>query len=188
MQWYQKRFRRNLVDMHIEDWNDEFLSKFDPEEYVEHLKIGHINAPMLYLQSHVGLCYWPTKSGKMHNALIGCEDKMKRVERLCHANGMDVIAYYSLIYNNWAHEHHPEWRIVDMKGRNTLEQTAVATANVAQTTWNTALSRKSKSKNYASTLTSKAYSSTCCSGRRFAPAPAAAPDGKRRSAARCRRR
>lgn len=119
MQWYQKRFRRNLVDMHIEDWNDEFLSKFDPEEYVEHLKIGHINAPMLYLQSHVGLCYWPTKSGKMHNALIGCEDKMKRVERLCHANGMDVIAYYSLIYNNWAHEHHPEWRIVDMKGRNT---------------------------------------------------------------------
>lgn len=119
MEWYQKQFRRNLVDMHIEDWNEEFLSKFDPETYVENLKIGRIGAPMLYLQSHVGLCYWPTKSGKMHNAFRGREDMMKRVERLCHQNGMDVIAYYSLIYNNWAFEQHPEWRIVDAAGRDT---------------------------------------------------------------------
>ena len=119
MQWYQTKFRRNLVDMHIEDWNEEFLSQFDPETYVENLKRGHINAPMLYLQSHVGLCYWPTRSGKMHNAFIGCEDKMKRVEQLCHQNGMAVIAYYSLIYNNWAHEKHPDWRIVDLAGRDT---------------------------------------------------------------------
>ena len=69
MKWYQKHLRRNLVDMHIEDWSEEFLSGLDPEEYVENLKIGRINAPMLYLQSHVGLCYWPTKSGKMHNGL-----------------------------------------------------------------------------------------------------------------------
>ena len=48
MQWYQTKFRRNLVDMHIEDWNEEFLSQFDPETYVENLKRGHINAPMLY--------------------------------------------------------------------------------------------------------------------------------------------
>lgn len=119
MEWYQKKFRRNLVDMHIEDWDEAFLSRFDPEEYVENLKLGHINAPMLYFQSHVGLCYWPTQSGKMHSALRGREDLMKRVERLCHENGMSVIAYYSLIYNNWAHERHPEWRIVDLKGRDT---------------------------------------------------------------------
>ncbi len=119
MQWYQTKFRRNLVDMHIEDWNDEFLSQFDPQTYVENLKRGHINAPMLYLQSHVGLCYWPTRSGRMHRAFLGCEDKMKRLERLCHQNGMAVIAYYSLIYNNWAHENHPNWRIVDLAGRDT---------------------------------------------------------------------
>ena len=32
---------------------------------------------------------------------------------------MAVIAYYSLIYNNWAHEKHPDWRIVDLAGRDT---------------------------------------------------------------------
>ena len=119
MSWYQKQYRRNLVDMHIEDWNEEFLSQFDPEAYVANLQTGHIGAPMLYFQSHVGLCYWPTKSGKMHNAFRGREDLMKRVEQLCHQNGMDVIGYYSLIYNNWAFDRHPEWRIVDAAGRDT---------------------------------------------------------------------
>lgn len=118
MEWYKNQWRRNLVDMHIEEWNDEFLSKFDPDEYVRLLKLGNIGAPMLYLQSHVGLCYWPTKSGKMHNAFVGKEDAMKQVERKCHEAGMNVIAYYSLIYNNWAHEHHPDWRMVDVAGRH----------------------------------------------------------------------
>ena len=121
MEWYRKRFRRNLVDMHIDDWNETFLSKFDPKAYVEHLKAGHIRAPMLYLQSHVGLCYWPTRSGKMHNGFIGREDAMKQVERLCHENGMDVIAYYSLVYNNWLYEKHPEWRMVDINGAATRD-------------------------------------------------------------------
>ncbi|MDD6884282.1 MAG: alpha-L-fucosidase [Eubacteriales bacterium] len=121
MQWYQKQFRRNLVDMHIEDWSPEFLSKFSPEQYVENLKIGKIGAPMLYFQSHVGLCYWPTKTGKMHNGFVGREDLMKRVEQLCHKNGMDVIGYYSLIYNNWAHENHPEWRMIDASGKHSRE-------------------------------------------------------------------
>ena len=116
MEWYQNKFRRNLVDMHIEDWSDEFLSKFDPDQYVEMLKLGHINAPMLYLQSHVGLCYWPTQSGKMHAGFIGREDAMRQVERKCHALGMDVIAYYSLIYNNWAHEKYPSWRMRNLDG------------------------------------------------------------------------
>ena len=116
MEWYQKQFRRNLVDMHIEDWDPVFLSKFDPERYVELLKKGKIGAPMLYFQSHVGLCYWPTKTGKMHTAFIGREDAMKRVERGCHEAGMNVIGYYSLIYNNWAHQNHSDWRMVDAEG------------------------------------------------------------------------
>ena len=29
---------------------------------------------------------------------------------------MDVIVYYSLIYNNWAYEKYPEWRMKDING------------------------------------------------------------------------
>ena len=67
--WYSNRFRRHLMDMHIDDWHQDFLSRFSPEIYVENLKQAHINYAMLYLQSHAGLCYWPTKTGQMHRAL-----------------------------------------------------------------------------------------------------------------------
>lgn len=30
--WFERDFRRNLVDMHIEDWDERFLSLFRPEE------------------------------------------------------------------------------------------------------------------------------------------------------------
>ena len=66
--WYSDRYRRNLTDMHIADWHSDFLSRFSPETYVENLKLAHINYAMLYLQSHAGLCYFPTESGILHKA------------------------------------------------------------------------------------------------------------------------
>ena len=57
--------------MHIEDWDDRFMEQFDPEEYFSLLKKAQITAPMIYIQSHVGLCYWPTKTGVIHKAFIG---------------------------------------------------------------------------------------------------------------------
>lgn len=114
--WYRGSFRRNLVDMHIDDWNGEFLSMFDSAQYLQCLKAGHIQSPMIYLQSHVGLCNWPTQSGRMHSGFRGV-NKVGQLIDLCHAEGMDVVGYYSLIYNNWAYENHPEWRMRDGDGR-----------------------------------------------------------------------
>lgn len=118
---YHDKLRRTLMDMHIEDWNEDFLSKFDPEVYFQSLKTAKVNAPMIYIQSHVGLCYWPTKVGEMHKGFIGKEDAMKRLFDLCHADGMPVIAYYSIVYNNWAYREHPEWRMLDLNGEGSRE-------------------------------------------------------------------
>ena len=35
--WYKGVYRRNLVDMHINDWSEEFLSQFNAEEYYNNL-------------------------------------------------------------------------------------------------------------------------------------------------------
>jgi hypothetical protein len=113
--WYKNRFRRNLIDMHIEEWDTSFLSRFDPDAYFDNLVTANINAPMIYFQSHVGLCYWPAKSGKMHASFSGREDSMRKLVDKCHNAGMDVIAYYSLIYNNWAYKAHPDWQMRDIK-------------------------------------------------------------------------
>ncbi|MBQ7983639.1 MAG: alpha-L-fucosidase, partial [Clostridia bacterium] len=114
--WYSDCYRRNLVDMHIDDWDERFLSEFDPQTYADNLKRAHIAAPMLYLQSHVGHCYFPTKAGHMHGALRGREDLMRQLVLLCQEAGMHVVGYYSLIYNTYEEDRHPEWRIRDAHG------------------------------------------------------------------------
>ena len=123
MKWYEKSYRRHLADMHIEDWNPEFLRDFSPEEYLSNLKLAHIQSPMIYLQSHVGYSYYPTESGHTHAAMRGDPSPIEKLIGLCHAEGMSVVGYYSLIYNTWAHDTHPEWRMVDRSGRSVRERT-----------------------------------------------------------------
>lgn len=119
--WYKKNFRRHLCDMHIDDWNDEFLSKFNSDDYLNNLKLAKIKSAMIYFQSHVGLCYYPTKTGKIHKGFVGKENEIKRLTELCRANGIAVTGYYSLIYNTWAHDVHPEWRMVTENGKSRRE-------------------------------------------------------------------
>ena len=109
--WYTKAFRRNLVDMHIDDWDEAFLSEFSPEQYLEYLKRAKVQAPMIYLQSHAGHCYFPTKVGHEHRSMVS--EKVRRLVELCRAEGMFVVGYYSLIYNTFEEDRHPEWRMVD---------------------------------------------------------------------------
>ena len=118
--WYEKVYRRNLVDMHITDWKDEFFSKFDPDEYFRLLKKAKIQSPMIYLQSHTGLCNWDTKTARTHNAFVG-NNKVKRLVDLCKTDGMKVVGYYSITYNNWAEENHPEWAMREPNGESALE-------------------------------------------------------------------
>jgi len=123
--WYKKSYRRNLVDMHIEDWDERFLSQFDPATYVRMLKIAKVKSAMIYANSHVGYSYWPTKTGHMHKGIKG-RDVLGEIIALCHREGIDVILYYSLIFNNWAYEQHPEWRILDLNGKASREKPGLA--------------------------------------------------------------
>jgi Hypothetical glycosyl hydrolase 6 len=120
--WYQGSIRRNLVDMHIEDWDERFLSRFDPRAYVAMLKKAHVQGAMVYANSHVGYCYWPTPVGKMHSGIKG-KDTLGEVISQCRKEGMDVIVYYTLIYDNWAYDHDHSWRVIDVDGKPSREKT-----------------------------------------------------------------
>ena len=68
--WYTNAYRRNVIDMHIEDWDEKFLSEFD-EKYVKLLRTSKVDSAVVYAQSHVGYCNYPTKAGHMHKGLKG---------------------------------------------------------------------------------------------------------------------
>lgn len=115
--WFENNYRRNLMDMHIDDSDPVFLSKINAQEYIDALKDANIQAAMVKGRPHTGLAYYPTKIGRMHKGLNGY-DFFGDMVRKCHENGIAVIAYFSQIFDNYAYESHPEWRLVTAEGKH----------------------------------------------------------------------
>ena len=118
--WIEGNYRRNLLDMHIDDWNEEFLSKVNPQEYVDALAAAGVQAAMVKAMPHTGLCNYPTGVGRMHKGLKG-RDFFGEVLEACHKKGIAVIAYYSQIFDNYAAANHPEWQTVSAAGKHQAE-------------------------------------------------------------------
>jgi len=111
--WSQRSYRRLLIDTQIGDWDTRFLSDYHPELAADTAAAAGAQAVMLYFQSHVGLCYWPTRSGRVHAAFANRDDDiMARQIDALKARGIPVCAYYSVNFNNWAWLEHPDWRLV----------------------------------------------------------------------------
>ncbi len=130
--WYEQAYRRSVVDMHIPDWDDKFLSEFDPKIYVKLLKLASFQSAVVYAQSPLGLFNYPTRVGAMHRGLKGRNVFGEMVD-LCHQNGIKIVAYCSLIHDRWAYDHHPEWRIILNNGeeeRGNLRSPIIMTARM----------------------------------------------------------
>lgn len=117
--WFQKSFRRLLVDMHINDKNDLFMRDFDPENYAEMMKLAKVDTAEIYAGSCLGLCYWPTKIGFQHQQLNG-RDILGDAVNACVKRGITVQIYLN-VWNRAAYDAHPEWRTVYHDGRHSME-------------------------------------------------------------------
>jgi len=106
---YQQSYRRMLVDLHIPDWDPAFLSRYDTATIAEQFTRANLTGAMLYCKSHAGLCYWPTKVGKMHAGIDG-RDVVGAMLAELRARNVAACAYYSIVFDNWAVGKHPEWR------------------------------------------------------------------------------
>ena len=105
------RYRRLLLDMHVPDWDEAFLSAFDPRAMAATWSAAGAGSVMLYCLSHVGLAYWPSKVGSVHGALRG-RDLVGESVLACQRDGLEIFGYYSAIFNNRSWLDHPDWRIV----------------------------------------------------------------------------
>ncbi len=114
--WFRNAYRRAVIDMHISDWDEKFLSQFDATQYVEMLKLSKAQSVVCYCQSHTGLFNFPTKVGKQHGNLHGRNVLQEMIDG-CHRHGIAVQLYVSLIYDRWCGDQHPEWRMRTWEGK-----------------------------------------------------------------------
>ena len=76
--------------MHIDDWNEEFLSKIDPEEIVKTIKESGAQMIVAKCRPHTGLANFPTRYGRHHRGLKG-RDYVGEMVKLCHENGIEYL-------------------------------------------------------------------------------------------------
>ena len=55
--WIEGNYRRSFLDMHIDDWNEEFLSRVDPEGLVKLLKDAGMQQIVVKCRPHTGLAF-----------------------------------------------------------------------------------------------------------------------------------
>jgi hypothetical protein len=111
VQWPVQTYRRLLVDTHVPDWDDALLASFDPVDYVSTIAGAGFQSLMQYANSHAGLCLWRTSIGQMHRNMKG-RDYFGEVMEQCKRRGLHRVAYYSLVFDDWAYQKHPGWRVL----------------------------------------------------------------------------
>lgn len=115
--WHLRSRRRYFLDFHIDDWNETFLSQYDPEKFAEACLQSGATAATFMANTHSGLTNWPSKAGgRMHRAFQG-RDMLKETIDALHARGLDAVVYYVFIYVVDYWENHPEARVVRADGR-----------------------------------------------------------------------
>jgi hypothetical protein len=114
--WYKTAYRRAVIDMHIPDWDENFLARFDASRYAARLVEAKAQSIVAYGHSHAGLFNYPTKIGRQHAAQKG-RNVLGEIVAACHEKGIAVVVYMSLIFDRWCADNHPEWRMVMHDGK-----------------------------------------------------------------------
>lgn len=119
MNCHKTKLRRILIDMHIPDWNDEFLSNFSPEYMAELMHRSGTEVAQFSGSSCLGLCFWPTKVGYPHRCLNG-RDLMGETLHAYREQGLSTQIFLNT-WNRAAYDHHPEWRMIFENGLGSVD-------------------------------------------------------------------
>lgn len=100
------RYRQIHLDFHTSPFINDVGSEFDVKDFVKTLKDAHVNSINIFAKCHHGMCYYPTKVGKMHPALK--YDMMGQMIEELHKNDIKCPIYFPIGWEEDAAEH-TEW-------------------------------------------------------------------------------
>jgi len=109
------RFRQVHLDFHTSPLIPGVGEDFDPDEFVSVLKDAAVNSINVFSRCHHGMCYYPSKVAPMHPHLKF--DLLGRMIEALHKAGIRAPIYTTVMWDEYAAEHHADWRVVDEQGR-----------------------------------------------------------------------
>jgi len=124
--WYRNAWRRAVLDMHIPDDDERFLSRYDGRHWAQLVARSGAASAVVYAMGHVGLALYPSTVIPPHHGLNG-RDLFAEGADGCHERGVAVSAYLSVIFDTWAYRHHPGWRMIGVDGLAVADQSRYGT-------------------------------------------------------------
>ncbi|MCE9616031.1 MAG: alpha-L-fucosidase [Lentisphaerae bacterium] len=115
VRWDYRTPFRYLVDMHVPDWDPRMMAAFEADAHVRLVKRTGAQSLMIYAKSHAGQCFWNTRLGGRHR-VMGARDFFGDTVAACRRHGLIPRGYFSVIFDSWAYEQHPDWRQVPATG------------------------------------------------------------------------
>jgi len=113
---------RIFFDMHLPEWNEkQVATRFDVDLLARALVESSAESVILYAKCQYGNAYYDTHVGHKHEGL-GSLDFLREMTKRLHAAGKEVIAYYSVAWDEIQAEAHPEWLTVDYSGSRESEE------------------------------------------------------------------
>src|ERR1044072_4531097 len=100
------RFRQVHLDFHTSEKISRVGEKFNPKQFQEMLKRGHVDSITLFSKCHHGMSYHPTKIGQQHPGLDF--DLLSRQIEACQAINVKTPIYLSAGFDEYAARLHPD--------------------------------------------------------------------------------
>ena len=108
-------FRQVHLDFHTSGEIPGVGEDFDAKAFVEVLRAARVNSVTCFAKCHHGYSYYPTEVGVQHPTLT--RDLLGEQVEACHAAGIKVPAYISVVWDEHVAERHQEWLQVDREGK-----------------------------------------------------------------------
>lgn len=100
------RYRQIHLDFHTSSVIPDVGEDFDINDFVNTLKETHVNSINIFAKCHHGMCYYPTKVGRMHPSLKF--DLMGTMIKALHENDITCPIYFPLGWEEDA-ANHTDW-------------------------------------------------------------------------------
>lgn len=95
------------LDFHTMPCIDALCDGFDGAKFAATLKGSHVELINVFAKCNLGFCYYPTEIGTVYPSLR--RDLLGEMVEACHAEGIQVVAYFNLGLDHEAALHRREW-------------------------------------------------------------------------------
>ncbi|WP_051302843.1 alpha-amylase family protein [Salibacterium aidingense] len=107
-------FRQIHLDFHTSPFIPDAGEDFDAITFAKTLKDSFVNSVTVFAKCHHGYSYYSTEAGIKHPSLK--RDLLAEMMKACHAEGLRVPVYLSVVWDEAAAEK-TNWRQIDRKGQ-----------------------------------------------------------------------